>query len=406
MNDCFNASGLLSVESAIENILSTIKPIEQHEQITLLNSLDRVLAKELVSNINVPIHDNSAMDGYAICYQPSSDTYQMVGIVLAGEFFEPHLTPGECVRIMTGAPIPKGCDAVIMQENTTKIGSSVTINQQIKIADNIRRAGEDIAKGETVLTVGHKLTPVDLGLLSSLGIEQLTVYKKLKVAVFSTGDELTLPGQPLKAGAIYESNRPVLISSLQKHAYEVIDLGIIKDTKTAIQDAFLKADACADVVISSGGVSVGDADYTKEVLNDIGEIGFWKIAMKPGKPFAFGKLPNSYFFGLPGNPVSAMVTFMQLVNPALNYLSAQPRPNKTNKLSAITTSAIKKRPGRTDFQRAIATIDNEGFYTVSPLPYQGSGVLTSMSKANCFIVLPADSGAVAKGARVEIEMFK
>ena len=405
MNDCFNASGLLSVESAIENILSTIKPIEQHEQITLLNSLDRVLAKELVSNINVPIHDNSAMDGYAICYQPSSDTYQMVGTVLAGEFFEPHLTPGECVRIMTGAPIPKGCDAVIMQENTTKIGSSVTINQQIKIADNIRRAGEDIAKGETVLTVGHKLTPVDLGLLSSLGIEQLTVYKKLIVAVFSTGDELTLPGQPLKAGAIYESNRPVLISSLKKLSCDVIDLGIIKDTKAAIKAAFLHADSVADVVISSGGVSVGDADYTKEVLNEIGKIGFWKIAMKPGKPFAFGQLENSYFFGLPGNPVSAVVTFMQLVSPALKYLSAQTPPNKANKLTAITTTDIKKRPGRTDFQRAVATVNNEGHYHVSALPYQGSGVLTSMSKANCFIVLASDSGSIPKGTQVEIEMF-
>ena len=406
MNDCFNASALLSVEDAIENILSTIKPIEQHEQISLFNSLDRVLAKELISDINVPIHDNSAMDGYAICYQSSSSSYQLVGTVLAGEYFEPQLRPGECVRIMTGAPIPKGCDAVIMQENTTKVGNHVTINQKIKMADNIRRAGEDIAKGETVLTQGHKLTPVDLGLLASLGIEQLSVYKKLKVAVFSTGDELTLPGQPLKVGAIYESNRPVLIASLQKQSFEVIDLGIIQDTKTAIKEAFLKADQAADVIISSGGVSVGDADYTKEVLNEIGEIGFWKIAMKPGKPFAFGKLTNSYFFGLPGNPVSAMVTFMQLVCPALNYLSAQPRATKTNKLTATTTTAIKKRPGRTDFQRAIASIDHKGFYTVSALPYQGSGVLTSMSKANCFIVLPADCADIAEGARVEIEIFK
>ncbi|MGS0497083.1 molybdopterin molybdenumtransferase MoeA [Pseudoalteromonas sp. S1727] len=406
MNDCFNASGLLSVESAIENILSTIKPVEQHEQISLFDSLDRVLAKELISDINVPIHDNSAMDGYAICYQSSSNTYKQVGSVLAGEYFEPELNPGECVRIMTGALVPKGCDAVIMQENATKTGNSVTINQKIKMADNIRRAGEDIPKGATVLTQGHKLTPVDLGLLASLGINQLTVYKKLTVAVFSTGDELTLPGQPLKTGAIYESNRAVLIASLQKLAFDVIDLGIVKDTKTAIKDAFLTADLAADVVISSGGVSVGDADYTKEVLNEIGEIGFWKIAMKPGKPFAFGKLPNSYFFGLPGNPVSAIVTFMQLVCPALNYLSAQAKIKKTNKLSAITTTAIKKRPGRTDFQRAIATIDNNGFYTVSALPYQGSGVLTSMSKANCFIILPADCAGVAKGAQVDIEMFK
>jgi len=405
MNDCFNASALLPVESAIENILSTIKPVAQHEQITLLNSLDRVLAKAVISSINVPIHDNSAMDGYAICYQQSATTYQQVGTVLAGEYFDSPLKPGQCVRVMTGAPIPSGCDVVIMQENTTKVDDMVTINQQIKVGDNIRQAGEDIKKGETVLAVGHKLTPVDLGLLSSLGIEQLSVFKKLTVAVFSTGDELTLPGNPLPTAAIYESNRPVLISSLKKLSCDVIDLGIIKDTKAAIKAAFLHADSLADVVISSGGVSVGDADYTKEVLNEIGNIGFWKIAMKPGKPFAFGQLESSYFFGLPGNPVSAIVTFMQLVSPALEYLSAQTPPKKANKLSAITTTDIKKRPGRTDFQRAIATIDDEGHYQVSALPYQGSGVLTSMSKANCFIVLDADSGSIPKGSQVAIKMF-
>ncbi|MGP9495223.1 molybdopterin molybdotransferase MoeA, partial [Pseudoalteromonas sp. AOP7-A1-14] len=362
------------------------------------------------ANINVPIHDNSAMDGYAICYKQSCDTYQQIGTVLAGEYFEPQLNPGECVRIMTGAPIPKGCDVVIMQENTTKMDDKVTINQTIQVGDNIRCAGEDIAKGDTVLTAGHKLTPVDLGLLASLGINEVCVYKRLKVAVFSTGDELTLPGEPLKTGAIYESNRPVLISLLQKCAFEVIDLGIINDTPAAIKDAFLTADAKADVVISSGGVSVGDADYTKDVLSEIGDIGFWKIAMKPGKPFAFGKLANSYFFGLPGNPVSAIVTFMKLVSPALESLSGKSslgelNSEKANKLTAVTTTAIKKRPGRTDFQRAIASINSEGHYTVSALPYQGSGILTSMSKANCFIVLSADSGPVPEGSQVEIEMF-
>lgn len=345
------------------------------------------------------------MDGYALCINEEQNQYQVIGSVFAGEIFTTPLQAGECVRIMTGAAIPENANAVVMQEKVTREANFITLDETVRLGDNIRLAGEDIRKNTPILHQGKKLKPADIGLLASIGISHVNVVRQVTVVIFSTGNELVAPGEPLPKGAIYESNRAVLIPYLHSHNYHVIDLGIIPDDQQAIEDAFLQADKLGDVVISSGGVSVGEADFTKEVLDKIGNIEFWKIAMKPGKPFAFGKLTNSHFFGLPGNPVSSMVTFMQLVLPALAKLSGQQQVNN-HKLTATTTKPIKKRPGRTDFQRAIATINSSGHYIVEPLPFQGSGVLTSMSKANCFIVLNADSGSLPTNCSVQIELFE
>ncbi len=405
MNDACNAPGLLAVDQALSNILSNIHAITDYENKPIVDAVNYVLADDVNATMNVPICNNSAMDGYALCINEEQNQYQVIGSVFAGEIFTTPLQAGECVRIMTGAAIPENANAVVMQEKVTREANFITLDETVRLGDNIRLAGEDIRKNTPILHQGKKLKPADIGLLASIGISHVNVVRQVTVVIFSTGNELVAPGEPLPKGAIYESNRAVLIPYLHSHNYHVIDLGIIPDDQQAIEDAFLQADKLGDIVISSGGVSVGEADFTKEVLDKIGNIEFWKIAMKPGKPFAFGKLTNSHFFGLPGNPVSSMVTFMQLVLPALAKLSGQQQVNN-HKLTATTTKPIKKRPGRTDFQRAIATINSSGHYIVEPLPFQGSGVLTSMSKANCFIVLNADSGSLPTNSSVQIELFE
>ena len=404
MNDVCNAPGLLPVDTAISNMLNAIDFNKAAETISIMHSVGRVLARDIKSDINVPGHDNSAMDGYALCLSEGLTTYQQVGSVFAGQTFEGTLTPGQCVRIMTGAALPSGANAVVMQENTTVNNDEITFTGKIELNANVRFAGEDIAINSVVFKAGRKLKAVDVGLLASIGISQVSVYETLKVAVFSTGDELIEPGNALPAGAIYESNRAVILSELNDSNIEVIDFGIIPDDKTLIKNTFLKANEQADAVISSGGVSVGEADFTKEVLNEIGDIHFWKIAMKPGKPFAFGKLPNSYFFGLPGNPVSAAVTLERLVKPALTKLSGNKHTAKL-RLKATTTTLIKKRRGRTDFQRGIASTDENNNLLVTPINKQGSGVLSSLSHANCLIVVPAESGNIEKNETVEIELL-
>lgn len=406
MVDCCSAPGLLPFEQALENMLSVIKPINETEQVTLENALGRILAQEINSPVNVPPNDNSAMDGYAFLHQ-SLDLKQplkLVGRSMAGAPFLSECKLGECVRIMTGAKIPDDCDTVEMQENCHAEGDSITFLSARKLADNVRNKGEDIAVGQTVFLSGRELTAIDIGVLASLGVNEINVFRKLKVALISTGDELKKPGQLLNEGDIYESNSQFLIAMLTKLSAEILDYGIIEDVEDSIYTAFKNADETADVVISSGGVSVGDADYTKSVLENLGEIEFWKIAMKPGKPFAFGTLPNSYFFGLPGNPVSALVTAHQLALPALlkmqNVVYQKPLL-----LKAKTTRALKKSPGRMDFQRGVVTNAGNGELQVSSTGSQGSGILTSMAAANCYIVLAAEQGKVNQGEWVNVQMF-
>ncbi|TLU62003.1 molybdopterin molybdotransferase MoeA [Thalassotalea litorea] len=410
MVDCCSAPGLMPMQDALANLLNNITPIHSVEDISITHADNRVAASETVSPINVPAHNNSAMDGYAICGDFSDGIieagrqFHLVGVAMAGQPFTGQLQAGECIRIMTGAVVPDSANAVEMQENVQINDKQITLNQALKPGSHIRMAGEDIAKNQPVFAAGHRFKSVDVGLLASLGVDKVSVYRKPKVAVFSTGDELKSPGDTLNDGDIYESNRHAIIAMLKRVNVDIIDFGIIADDMVKIRDAFNQANEMADAVISSGGVSVGDADYTKDVLDELGHIEFWKVAMKPGKPFAFGQLPNSVFFGLPGNPVSATVTFHQLVVPALTKMSGA-KPVKTLTLKAITKMAIKKRPGRMDFQRGFAAVDDDGSLVVTPLSHQGSGVLSSMSKANCYIVLGQQHPGCEQGAQVDVQLF-
>lgn len=406
MSDCCSAPGLLPFEQALANMLSQVSPIIETLTLPIDQSLHYVLAQDIASPLNVPPHDNSAMDGYAFAIESlmASKTLTLVGRSMAGLPFQGVCQPGECIRIMTGAKMPDCCDSVEMQENVTTDREQITFLQDKTFGSHVRNAGEDIKIDQQVLHSGHKLTAVDIGVLASLGVAEVMVYRKLKVALIATGDELKLPDQALRVGDIYESNSFVLAAMLKTLHVDVIDFGIIKDDFDAIKAAFVSADEQADAVISSGGVSVGDADYTKTVLDELGEIGFWKIAMKPGKPFAFGQLPNSVFFGLPGNPVSALVTFHQLALVALTKMQ-NAQPLKRTHLMVKCSTELRKSPGRMDFQRGILSVNESGENVVSSTGSQGSGILSSLAQANCFIVLPNEQGKVKVGEMVTVQLF-
>ena len=406
MSDCCSAPGLLPFEHALANMLAQVSPVTETLTLAIDQALHYVLAQDIASPLNVPPHDNSAMDGYAFSLESlmANKTLTLVGRSMAGAPFQGICQSGECIRIMTGAKIPGCCDSVEMQENVSADAEQITFLQEKSFGSHVRSAGEDIQLGQQVLQVGQKLTAVDIGVLASLGVAEVKVYRKLKVALIATGDELKLPGQTLRVGDIYESNSFVLAAMLQKLHVDVIDFGIIEDDFSAIKAAFISADEQADAVISSGGVSVGDADYTKTVLDELGEIAFWKIAMKPGKPFAFGKLANSLFFGLPGNPVSALVTFHQLALVALTKMQ-HAQPLKRTHLTVKCSTDLRKSPGRMDFQRGILAINSQGENIVSSTGAQGSGILSSLAKANCYIILPSEQGKVAAGEMVNVQLF-
>lgn len=394
---------LISVETALALMKQALNPVLDAETVSLLDGLDRVLATAIQSPINVPSADNSAMDGYGFRFSDDQQILNLIGYSLAGHPFVGEIKSGECVRITTGAIVPAGVDTVVMQEQVSIGENTIHINVRPPLGTNIRRAGEDIAQGNVVLPAGHRLTPIDIGLLASIGCNQVHVYRKLRVALLSTGDELTPLGQTLQAGNIYDSNRYTLRALLQRLNLEVIDLGLQPDEPEIIKASFEKAKQIADVVISTGGVSVGDADYTKTVLDELGNIYFWKVAMKPGKPFAFGKLGDGWFFGLPGNPVSAAVTYHQLVLPSLRYLAGE-ICDANIAINAIAQKGFSKQIGRTDYQRGILTSDGDTNYVVITGP-QGSGVLTSMAAANCYIVVEQERGAVTQGEIVKVIPF-
>lgn len=406
MTDFCAVKGLLPFEEAINLLLENITPTEKTKTLSIEDALNFVLASDISSPVNVPPHDNSAMDGYAFSHSSleARTTLILAGKAFAGQPFKGKCGQGECIRIMTGAKLPKGCDTVEMQERCEVDGEKITFLAEKRKGDNVRNCGEDIQQAQSVLLKGHRLTAVDIGLLASLGVAQVKVYQPVKVAVIATGDELKTPGQALNEGDIYESNRYGLSALLKKLNVEIIDFGVIEDDFHAIKAAFEKADEQADIVISSGGVSVGEADYTKDVLDELGRVGFWKLAIKPGKPFAFGKLKSSVFFGLPGNPVSAMVTMYQLAMPGIVKMQ-NAEPLKRTRIKVRTTTDLRKSPGRLDFQRGIFSVDESGFPQVTSTGAQGSGILSSLGKANCFIVLPAEQGKVSAGEFVDVELF-
>jgi len=400
-------AGLISLDDALNTLLAQITPLNDSESVLLPAAVGRITAAAVTSPIDVPPFDNSAMDGYALRMADvtSGALLRVAGKAFAGQPFSGAWPAGSCIRIMTGAPLPEGCEAVVMQEQTESIGDTVRITAEVSAGQNIRRAGEDILQGTEVLSAGTRLGAAELPLLASLGIAQVSVVRKLRVAVFSTGDELQPVGQPLAAGQIYDTNRFAVQLMLDKLGCEVIDLGIIRDDPAALREAFVRADAAGDVVISSGGISVGAADYTKQMLEELGEVGFWKLAIKPGKPFAFGRLPNSWFCGLPGNPVSAVLTFYQLVQPLLAKLTGQSGPALPPRQRVRSAGLLKKSPGRLDFQRGLLQRNAAGELEVKTTGHQGSHVFSSFHQANCFIVLERERGDVQPGEWVDVEPF-
>ena len=397
---------VLTVEQAQERILETIQAITETEQLELSQANGRLLAETIQAGFDVPPHRNSAMDGYAFAHESlaSTATLQQIGISWAGRPYLGSVSLGECVRIMTGACLPEGTDTVEMQENTQQQADQITLHTRPQCGEHVRYPGDDFKQGEIILETGRKLTAADLGLIASLGIPAVKVIRKPRIAFLSTGDELQTLGTPLAWGQIYDSNRYTLRALLQNLPVELIDLGIIPDQPQAVEQAFIQAQQQADLLISSGGVSVGEADFVTRSLQKLGEINFWKMAMKPGKPLAQGRLGNCLFFGLPGNPVSVMATFLLFVRPAILKLAGinvvQPRLHP-----ALTLTSLKKVPGRKDFQRGIYTETAEG-YQVRSTGKQESHLLRSMSQANCFIVLERDSGDVEAGRQVNILLFE
>jgi molybdopterin molybdotransferase len=399
----------MPVEKAREHIRAFLSPVTAVEHLNIRAALGRVLAQDVVSPINVPQHDNSAMDGYAVRFADlnadAEATLKIIGSAFAGKPYDGTLGPVQAVRIMTGAVIPTGADTVIQQERAKAVGDHVAVMPVPKKGTNTRSAGEDLRAGDVALKRGQPVRPAEIGMMASLGIGEVAVYRKLRVAFFSTGDELVAIGTPLGLGQIYDSNRYTIYGLLMRLGCEVLDMGVIRDTPQDVERAFKEAAQAADVVITSGGVSVGEADYVKQILDRLGEVLFWKIAMKPGRPLAYGKIGNAHFFGLPGNPVAVMVTFYQFVRDALLHLQGQTAvaPLPTQKI--VCTSPIKKAPGRTEFQRGILSRDASGQLNVRTTGDQGSGILSSMSQANCFIILPTDQGNVPAGAPVEVQML-
>jgi molybdopterin molybdotransferase len=397
----------MPVEKARQFIKQYLDPVAETESVTLHQSLGRVIAQDIQSPANVPNYDNSAMDGYAFNSQDLNTTpLKIIGTAFAGKAFNTAVASGECVRIMTGAAMPQGTDTVAMQEKVLRDGDNIQFTEAPKPRANVRYAGEDLQQGQNVLSAGHLMQPADLGLLASLGIAEIRVYRKLKVAFFSTGDELVAIGNPLATGQVYDSNRYTLYGMLSRLGVEIIDLGAIADVPLQLENTLLNAAAQADVIITSGGVSVGEADYMKELLSKHGQVMFWKIAMKPGRPLAYGKVGNAHYFGLPGNPVAVMVTFYQFVREALLTLMGQPATNALPMFEVECTAPIRKLTGRTEFQRGILYTDTAGIWKVKPTGAQGSAILSSMSLANCFIVLDENVGNLDAGTMVQVQVLQ
>ncbi|GAB7547370.1 molybdopterin molybdotransferase MoeA [Cupriavidus sp. 8B] len=405
--------GALPVAQANQIIGEVVEPVRGTELVALRTALDRVLAEDVISTLDVPAHDNSAMDGYAFASSElaagGNVTLTVVGSAFAGAACEQAVARGQAARIMTGAIMPAGCDTVIPQEFVDIQGEQVRFEARaVRAGDNRRLRGEDLAIGQPALAAGRILQPADLGLLASLGVAEVKVRRRLRVAFFSTGDELRSIGETLDAGCVYDSNRYTLHAMLRRLNVDLIDMGVVRDDPAALEAAFRSACENADAVITSGGVSVGEADYTKQIMAQLGDVTFWKIAMRPGRPMAFGRIAShghqALLFGLPGNPVAVMVTFYHFVRAALHrQMGAKVAPLPLMRVRSA--QAIRKKPGRTEYQRGILAPAPEGGWQVSITGQQGSGVLRSMSEANCFIVLGHEQGMVAAGDEVEVMLF-
>jgi molybdopterin molybdotransferase len=400
----------LPVETARRVIRSLVTPVSGCERVAVRTALGRVLGADVVSTMNVPAHDNSAMDGFAVRgadLDPDGETVlREIGAAFAGRCFDGAVGAGECVRVMTGAVMPAGTDTVVIQEAVRVEGNRIVVPPGQKTGQNRRFAGEDLAVGSVAIPAGRLVRPADLGLLASLGLAEVTVRRRPRVAFFSTGDELASVGAALREGEVYDSNRYTLYGMLARLGVDLIDMGVVRDDPARLERAFLDAAASADAVVTSGGVSVGEADFTRELLGRLGEVLFWKIAMRPGRPMAVGRIGNAHFFGLPGNPVAVMVTFYGFVRDALLALAGRTDDCELPVLQVPSATALRKKPGRTEFQRGILARGDDGRWSVRVTGQQGSGVLRSMSEANCFIVLEHDRGDVKAGDLVSVQLFE
>ncbi len=423
----------LNADMVLAFLAKLVEPVEEHESVGVFDALNRVLAQDIISPISVPPHDNSAMDGYAFdgAQLQANKALQLkvVGTALAGKAWAGSVATGECVRIMTGAIMPTGLDTVVPQEFTQLQGEVVSLPATgLLPGDNRRKLGEDLMQGLPALQKGEWLSPAALGLVASLGINQLPVFRRLRVAYFSTGDEILSLGEPAREGAIYDSNRYTVFGLLTRLGCEVIDMGVVPDRPDALEAAFTSAALCSDAIITSGGVSVGEADYTKAMMKKLGDVAFWKIAMRPGRPMAVGHIirdklasspyltkeysshnksnlhGNSVLFGLPGNPVAVMVTFLAFVRPTLLHMMGC-KASAPPLLKAHSLEAIRKKPGRTEYQRGVVSAAPDGALQVRTTGNQGSGVLRSMVQANGLILLHHGQGNVAQGELVDVMMF-
>ncbi len=408
-NSCINEFDptALSIENAKNQILKTIKSSTKVEKIKLKDSLGRIVSKDIKSSINIPSFKNSAMDGYALNISHLSEKTNMslkeAGISYAGKPYHNNLQKGETVRVMTGAVIPNNSNAIVMKEMIKIINGNIQFPKNIKKNQNIRFIGEDVKKSSIILKKGKRINYIDLGILSSAGIEYIDVVKKPIISFFSTGDELISIKKKLKKGQIYDSNRYLLYGLLSELPVSIKDMGVVKDNKSDITKKFIQCSKISDLIITTGGVSVGDADYIREVLDEIGKINFWKISIKPGRPLAYGKIKKTSFFGLPGNPVSTVITFQLFVIPAIEKMMSSEIKNKLF-VNAITKTSLSKKKGRVEYKRAFLTQTKNKFF-VETTGLQGSNILTSLVKANCYIKLSANINKVKKGDIVKVLPF-
>jgi len=406
---CMDATdSSINADDALKMITAKVRPVDGIEAAPLRNALGRILAHPIASPINVPPYRNSAMDGYALYGKdiPTEGKQQLkiVGSAFAGQPYQGELNRGECIRIMTGAKVPEAADTVIMQEWVERDGDTAIIDHRTQPGANVRQAGEDIQADAVILQEGDEIGPAQLGLLASLGIPEVAVRRRLRVAFFSSGDEIRSIGQPLEEGQIYDSNRYTLFGMLTELGADVIDMGVIPDQADAIRTAMTQAAKEADLVLTSGGISVGEADFIAETIQQLGDVHFSKVAIKPGRPLTFAHIGNACFFGLPGNPVAVMITFLQFARPAIQRMQGK-REQLAPTLRVKAGSPLRKLPGRTEFQRGILSLDDTGELVVKSSGRQGSGVLSSMSSGNCLIRLSDESGNVQPGDLVEVQPF-
>ena len=405
---------LLPVSVAQQRLFESLKPLTTVERVSIDDALFRVLSEGVVSPMDVPAQANSAMDGYALSSASIPSTGEtslgVVGTAWAGRPFESEIRVGECVRIYTGAIMPAGADTVVIQEHVRATDDKIDIDSDVIAAKNVRMAGEDVEEGQEILAKGRSLQAADIGVMASLGIKSVNVFRRLKVAFFTTGDELQSlelhqPGDALAPGMLFDSNRHTLAAMLKTLHVEVVDLGIVRDNEEDTRQALIKASQLADLIVTSGGVSAGDADFVTRAFHDLGDVSFWKLAMRPGRPLAYGNIGDAAFFGLPGNPVAVMVTFLQFVQPALRFLSGN-TDVFAMEIPARCLSKLRKSPGRVEYQRGVMRLDENGELVVESTGKQGAGRLSSMSRANCLIIIAAEKNGVMPGDKVMVQPFR